>query len=198
MKKECDANGLEYELLMQESTKDRFLREVKGSTFDLKKHLVVLKQKRESDIVTPAPTVGAAPTEPTVGATVSSTIDPVVGNTQSTPPASKPEVNVGMPLTGLVATLNGKSAIAGTDLKTSKLLVLIRERFANSKPAPTSAPFVLPKVSLPTITPRAAPSKFSLPDLKNLPSLPSLPGFTKLGSTGPKDLVVQPATLQDD
>lgn len=52
MKSECDAHGLEYEIIMQEAAKARFLRQVKKEGFDLNdfsKHLVVLKQKRASN-----------------------------------------------------------------------------------------------------------------------------------------------------
>lgn len=50
MKTECDKNGLEYELLMQEDTKERFLRQIKPNMmpFDkLSKNLVIIKKKRE-------------------------------------------------------------------------------------------------------------------------------------------------------
>ncbi len=54
MKNECDKNGLEYEILMQESAKERFLRQVGSYSnpfTDLAKNFVILKHKRE-----PSPT----------------------------------------------------------------------------------------------------------------------------------------------
>lgn len=152
MEKECDANGLEYELVMQESAKERFLREVKGSPSDLSKHLVILKQKRQS--VTSEPTVGATPTtEATVGATQSTS-------------ATTEENKVGMPLSAFAASIGGKAAIAGktavATLTAPKLLVLMRERISNAFHArPSVAPFTLPKI---TVTTTAAP-KFALPKL---------------------------------
>lgn len=70
MKQECDAHGLEYEILMQEAAKARFLRQVKPEGFDFNdfsKHLVILKQKRASNttdpvVAAPAPaSSGSAP-----------------------------------------------------------------------------------------------------------------------------------------
>lgn len=66
MKQECDAHGLEYEILMQEAAKARFLRQVKPEGFDFNdfsKHLVILKQKRASNSTDPivgAPAPAAA------------------------------------------------------------------------------------------------------------------------------------------
>lgn len=203
MKKECDRNGLEYELVMQESTKDRFLREVQGNTFDLNKHLVILKQKRDSPA--PQPQHDKPPHDkpypnapknanPADGAAPPKNADPTVGNA--------PDESVGMPLTSLVASLNGKSAIAGTDLQASKLLVLIRERLANFKQAPIVpiapiapiAPIVLPKIVVTTLAPRVAPApyKFSLPEFKKFSALPAFP---KISASS--DLIVQPGNTLD-
>lgn len=155
MQKECDANGLEYELLMQETVKERFLREVKGSSGDLSKHLVVLKQKRQS-----------ATTEPTLGVTPST--EPVVAAAQNSSSVDE-ENKVGIPLPALASSIGGKSAIAGktaiSTLTVPKLLVLMRERLANVvKPATTLGPFVLPKLAkfsipaLPTLAPVVQPA----------------------------------------
>lgn len=151
MQKECDANGLEYELLMQDSAKERFLREIKGSSGDFSKHLVILKQKRQS-----------ATTEPTVGAAQPATTDSIVGAAQNSSSQNDGN-NVGMPLTDVVSSLSVKTAVAGktaiSTLTAPKLLVLIRERLANViKPASTRAPFVYPSFNTP-----AASAKFSLP-----------------------------------
>lgn len=205
MKKECDANGLEYELLMKESTKERFLREVKGNTFDLNKHLVVLKQKRNEPKPEPHADDHSKPDDdPSVGSPQDSTNDEasnaVVGK-------AAPDEILGMPLTSLAAKFNGKSALAAADLQASKLLVTIRERFANLKPVPTLAPVVIPPVTtVASVTPR----KFSLPDLRSLPtyslppislppyslptySLPTYTGFPKFVT--PAAPIVQPANL---
>lgn len=166
MKKECDANGLEYELIMQESAKERFLRQVKGNAADLNKHLVVLKQKRQSASTTTEPTVGAA-------APSSNSSDPNVA-------APAPKVNdndnnvVGMPLTALVTSLNGKAAIAGlnqksamSDLRTSKLLIMLQERWANRKSERT--PITLPTIVFTTPAPTTTTKKFTW---KPFPTLP--------------------------
>lgn len=168
MKKECDANGLEYELLMQESAKERFLREIKGNPMDFSKHLVILKQKRQSASSTPEPVVAAAApsSEPPIVAAVepssetSAAADPIVGD----------------PLAALTS-LGGKVAIAGKtafkSLTVPKILVNLRDRLSNINPAPSRAPIVLPRLAT-----SATPTRFSLP------TLPSL-----------KPLVVQPSGL---
>lgn len=160
MKKECDANGLEYELLMQESAKERFLREVKGNTLELNKHLVILKQKRQSAPSTPEPTVGAA------APTSTNSSDPVVA---APAPPAKADNFVGMPLSALTASINGKSVIAGlsrnsaiADLNTSKLLIMLRERIANRKTT-TRAPITLPRFTITTSAPRSAATRYTFP-----------------------------------
>jgi hypothetical protein len=166
MKKECDANGLEYELLMQESAKERFLREIKGNPMDFTKHLVILKQKRQSvssttehavaasdpHVAAPAP----APSEEPKVAAPAPTEGPVVGN----------------PLAAL-ASANGKAAIAGLagfgTLTAPKILVQLRERLESLHPrvAPTPAPFALPKLTARPAAPRLlatqAPFRFPPP-----------------------------------
>ena len=66
MKTECDKNGLEYELLMQEATKERFLRQIRPNMMPfekLSKNLVIIKKKREDSTVKAAPTEEPKPTE---------------------------------------------------------------------------------------------------------------------------------------
>jgi hypothetical protein len=146
MKKECDANGLEYELLMQESAKERFLREIKRDPLDISKHLLILKQKRQSE---------ASTTDPTVAASAPSSEEPNVAASASESPAEK-ENHVGAPLSALAA-FGGKAAISGktaavagkaalATLTAPKLLVLLRERLGNIKAPPTHAPIVLPRL----------------------------------------------------
>lgn len=167
MKKECDANGLEYELLMQESAKERFLRDVKGNSADFSKHLVILKQKRQSQNSTGSdPVVGAAaPSEPE---------GPIVGN----PKDESAGPDVGAPL---ISPLH----FGLSSLTTPKLLVLLRERFQHARANSRAA------VTWPTTTRTTTTTRWSLPTLPTLapavrPSLPSLPSF------GP---VVQPSWL---
>lgn len=138
MKQECDANGLEYELLMQESAKERFLREIKGNQLDLSKHLVILKQKRQSAAST-TETIVAAPAPPSE--------EPVVAAKEpssSSEPAAGDSI-VGVPLSAALASLGGKAAIAGksafANLASPKLLVTLRERLGNIRRASTLAPF---------------------------------------------------------
>lgn len=171
MKKECDANGLEYELMMQESAKERFLREIKGNGLDFNRNFVILKQKRQNAapavtdprVAAPAPVVAAAePTnEPIVGAAEPSTEEP----------------RLAAPFAALTA-LGGKAAIAGktaiAGLTVPKLLVLMRERLAGGNPAPARRPLVLPP-----ITSTAAPAKLTLP------TLPTLPPFRAFGPVQP-------------
>lgn len=193
MKKECDANGLEYELLMQESTKDRFLREVKTNDLDFNKHIVVLKHKRQS----------------------SSNSSDIVGN--ANPESVSNDIGEGggasSGLTGLGGLHGGISSLAG-ELQASKLLVLIRERLESLKSINSIAPIapvVVPPVVVTTISPRVAaiPFKFSLPEFKKLPALSSLPALSTLSLPAlstlslPKlptiealsDLIVQPGNL---
>ena len=139
MKKECDANGLEYELLMQESAKERFLREIKGNQLDLSKHLVILKQKRQS---------ASSTAEPIVAAPAPSSEEPIVGAnepTNSAAPAAPGDSIVGAPLSAAIASLGGKAAIAGksafANLASPKLLVTLRERLGNIRRSSTSIPF---------------------------------------------------------
>lgn len=157
MKKECDANGLEYELLMQDSAKERFLREVKGSPMDLSKHLVILKQKRQSSPST---------TEPTVGAAAPSSEGPVVGAADSEAQLEGETPLLGSPLT--FGALGGKAAISGKSvfaaLAAPKLLVNLRERFNVLRPLTTRAPFILPKLIVTT----AAPAKIVFPTFRPL------------------------------
>lgn len=171
MKKECDANGLEYELLMQESAKERFLREIKGSHMDLSKHLVILKQKRQSASSTPEPVVHAP-------APSSEAPEVAAAEPESHAPEAAEDNVVGVPLSAALASLGGKAAIAGKSafatLAAPKLLVTLRERLGNLKNAPSRAPLVLPRL-LATTT--AAPRI----------SFPPLPTF--------KPLIVQPNSL---
>lgn len=159
MKKECDANGLEYELLMQESAKERFLREIKGNTVDFNKHLVILKQKRQSASATPEATVGApAPEEQNVAA----------------PNPKSEESVVGAPLAA-ITSLTGKAAIAG--LTVPKVIMMLRDRF------PGVAPVTIKPIALPTLRTTQPPTtKFTFPPL---PALPALPTF---GPTQPRKL----------
>jgi hypothetical protein len=165
MKKECDANGLEYELLMQESAKERFLREIKGNPMDFTKHLVILKQKRQSASSTTEPTVAAA--DPHVAAPAPDTEEPIVAA-----PAPTDSPVVGNPLAAF-ASANGKAAIAGLSgfgtLNAPKILVQLRQRLENLHPraAPTRASFVLPQLTTRPPAPRLlatqAPWRFPPP-----------------------------------
>lgn len=160
MKKECDANGLEYELLMQESAKERFLREIKRDPMDISKHLLILKQKRQSE---------ASTTDPTVAAPSPSSEEPKVAASASESPAES-ENHVGAPLSALAA-FGGKAAISGktalATLTAPKLLVLLRERLGNIKAPPSRAPIVLPRLALSS----PAPVKITFPSFPTLKPL---------------------------
>lgn len=158
MKKECDANGLEYEVLMQESAKERFLREISGNSLDFNKHLVILKQKRQSAAATAEPVV-AAPAP-------SATTDSVVGAPATS--ATPAEPTLGDPFAAITA-FGGKAAIAGktafAGLTAPKILVMLKERLERGRsPATTRKPIVLPTWPTPSVAPTTRPR----------PSLPSL------------------------
>lgn len=170
MKKECDANGLEYELLMQESAKERFLRQVKASTFDLNKHLVILKQKRQN--AAPADSIVAQP-EPEEAvndseASQSTVEEQIVAAFAPEEPSifDNAKENVGIPLTQAWLPKGVMSKLTAP-----KLLVLLRERVKHAKatPPPFTYPTIrpLPSVTYPSIswpTP-SSHKKFSIPSL---------------------------------
>jgi hypothetical protein len=173
MKKECDANGLEYEVLMKESAKERFLREIKGNSnaLDINKHLVILKQKRQSATSTTEPVVAApAPSD-----------DPVVAAAQNS--SSDGDI-VGAPhAAGAIA---GKAAIAG--LTAPKLLIQLRERFGGIGAGRAGAGAGL-------FGARAGTGgRLTLPALPALPSLPSpapvrpAPGSNRASAPAPSRL----------
>lgn len=181
MEKECDANGLEYELLMQDATKERFMRDVKSNPMDFAKHLVILKQKRQSAASTTEPTV-AAPA-PASAAPPASEKKPDEEHVEAEEPPKEEAAEgpvVGNPFAA-ITSLGGKAAIAGKSafaaLAAPKILVTLRERFANLRPASPRAPIVLPKLSVTTAAPAPQPRI----------SFPPLPSF--------KPLVVQPSGL---
>lgn len=169
MKKECDANGLEYELVMQESAKERFMRQVKLNQLDFGKHLVILKQKRQDSEAAAAEPL---PVEPVVGEpapAAEEAKEPVVGDAPEAAADSKPEAenHVGAPLTAL-GLFGGKAAVA--KLTAPKLLVMIREHLTpNRRPAPTLPPFTLPPVPS-----TARPNRFTIPAMPTFPPLKPL------------------------
>jgi hypothetical protein len=156
MKQECDAHGLEYEILMQESAKARFLRQVKQDGFninDLSKHLIILKQKRASN--SSDPNVGAAKKDETVAA------------------AKPAEDTVALPIASKIASMTGLKALSGlgggfglgnalpSNWNIPKILVDARNAF--SSPAP-----------LPTINLKSSVTLPSLPYVSTLPPLPAI------------------------
>ncbi|KAG5679067.1 hypothetical protein PVAND_008664 [Polypedilum vanderplanki] len=96
MKKECDKNGLEYELIMQESTKERFLRQIKAGPHPFKNFadsFVIMKQKRDNPV---EPKAVAAPVDTIVGAKKD------VSPTTSAPSSSRPIFTTGGSTLGAV------------------------------------------------------------------------------------------------
>ncbi|CAO1304665.1 unnamed protein product [Diamesa hyperborea] len=146
MKHECDKNGLEYELLLQESAQARFLRDVKKNNLDFGKHFILLKSKRESE-----PVVGAVATEvktvddPLVGAAPASEVDPLVGNP------------IGRRVAGGKIT-GTKAAAAAAVIAPAKILVVLTERLADARSKwEANRGAQLPHirtVTLPTVAPR--------------------------------------------
>lgn len=202
MKKECDANGLEYELLMQESTKDRFLREVTGNTFDLNKHLVVVKQKRQSPEVVTEPEVAAVAEE------VSKLDDAVVAAPE--PAVAIDEEKVAAPIVAPLAA--GAGLIRHnllTDLNLSRLFINVRERLAARRIISPIAPIVpivppiMPAVVVPPIAPLAGGLGGGLGGLSRLGGLGGLGGLSRLtsglsgGLLRSSPVVVQPSSSDE-
>lgn len=168
---------------MQPSAKERFMREIKGSSqMDLNKHLVILKQKRQSASSAAPVTKAPAAAEPNLGAAPPSEPEaPVVAAANKEPAAD--DETVALPLSALVASLTGKGAIAGFDvnnamsrLAPNRILVMLRDRFT------TRAPSTLRPLTLPTRPQTSAP--FSFPTLR--PAQPfNLPTF---GPVQPRNL----------
>lgn len=175
MKDECDKNGLEYELMLQESAQARFLREVKKNNLDFGKSFILLKSKRENDANEPV--VGAAEPEvkkidPIVGAAapVEEPVDPVIGN-----PISK-KVNV-----------------VDNVITPAKILVILTKRLADARSKwESNRPTALPQIRtniFPTVAPRKAVQFEAAAAIRsNL--------FGILGVTQAPDLIVQPQSTQ--
>lgn len=132
MKKECDKNGLDYEILLQDdSAKERFLRQVHGyhpaSPFsDYSKNFVIMKQKRE-----PAPTRQPHPMpDPVIGAANPNSNPPKPTETKAANPESESPIvgaanpnanagddqnspNLGMAAPGRTGAAQARTAIAG-------------------------------------------------------------------------------------
>lgn len=144
MKNECDKNGLEYELLLQESAQARFLRDVKKNNLDFGKHFILLKSKRES---ADEPVVGVAAPE------VKKIDDPIVG--AAVPDGEQADTIVGNPIGRKVVAgkVAGKTAAV---IAPAKILVILTERLADARskweanraaPLPQIRPVVLPTVA---------------------------------------------------
>lgn len=162
MKTECDKSGLEYELIMQESAKERFMRHVPADkTIDFSKHLILLKTKRQSNSTSSDPIVGAAPT------TAIPPSDPIVGASQD---QSDPIVGSAAPK--VKSSKAGFADLAGLgSMSASTLLMQIRNMFPS--------PFLM--VTLPTTTTTKSPlwpsfKKLAKPGAKNSPLIVQ-PGF---------------------
>lgn len=179
MKTECDKNGLEYELLMQESTKERFLRQIKSNPLpfaQLGKNFVILKHKREHLADESSPKTEQAEVVVAAAAPAQEVIivqpeeqhgeDPKVAASapsnsedSDSEKTSSGDSKLGGPLTLKTKSVIGKLAIAGlSDLVPKKLLLSLRERSENLPTLPT-----IPTFKPFTISSTAAP--FSLNSL---------------------------------
>lgn len=134
MKEECDKNGLEYELMLQESAQARFLRDVRKNNLDFGKHFILLKSKRDA----PAGEVKQ--------------IDTVIG---AAAPGEQADPLVGNPI--------GKKVVAGKTaaavIAPAKILVILTARLADARSkweANRAAP--LPPIR-PVVLPTAAPRR---------------------------------------
>lgn len=191
MKDECDKNGLEYELLLQESAQARFLRDVKKNNLDFGKNFILLKPKRES---ADEPVVGVAAPE------VKKLDDPIVG---AAPPAGEQaDPLVGNPIGRRVVAGKGvagsKAAAAAAVIAPAKILVILTERLADARskweanraaPLPQVRTIVLPTVVIPTVAPRKRVQFEARAAINsNL--------YNILGITQAPDLPVQPLSTQ--
>ena len=184
MKDECDKNGLEYELLLQESAQARFLRDVKKNNLDFGKNFILLKSKRESA----DPVVGAAApdekkiVDPIVGAApAGDQVDPLVGNP------------IGRRVTPGIGVAGTKAAAAAAVIAPAKMLVILTERLADARSkweANRAAPLPhIRPVTLPTVAPRRRLQFESRASINsNL--------YNILGITQAPDLPVQPEHTQ--
>lgn len=170
MKEECDAHGLEYEILMQDAAKERFLRQVKNDGFninDLSKHLVILKQKRASN--SSEPTVGAAaPSDPTVAQAKPT------DETVAAPLAKLASLTGFKAIAGLGAGLGGLGKGLPANWNINRILVDARNAFPTMAPLPTMAPINLKNaVTLPAASAPSLPSlpRISLPPASPLPTI---------------------------
>jgi hypothetical protein len=169
MKDECDAHGLEYEILMQDAAKERFLRQVKNDGFDINdlgKHLVILKQKRASNSSDPV-VASAAPKDETVAA----------GNPDET--VAKPLSAIAS-ITGLKAFsgLGGGLRGLGQGLPANWNRILVDARNSNwGLPSSISTFAPLPTINLRNaVTLPAAPTLAPLPRVNwQAPSIAPLP-----------------------
>lgn len=169
MKKVCDKNGLEYEILVNdESDKERFSRQIDANTFaDLTKNFAIMKTKREPQSNRPDPVVKAAEPKPSPAEEEDSRLGAAA-------PEEKDEADndsiVGSPLkvSAKAASIAGAKVFAGLgNLNTNKLMFTL-PNLRNS--FPTVAPpakRVFPGLSLPAPatarTPAPTPTRPPLP-----------------------------------
>lgn len=110
MKKECDKNGLEYEILLQDSAKERFLRQVSThpnpnsfSDFDFSKNFVIMKHKREP---APLPEPEPNPQFPTADP-----LNPI--SSAGADPTQSPVLGMPLKVAGLAGAGAARAAITG-------------------------------------------------------------------------------------
>lgn len=170
MKTECDKNGLEYELLMQEQTKQRFLRQIKSNAhpfMDLSKNLVILKQKRDSE---QAPKEVVAAPEPQPEAH-SPAADPVVAapNPEETKEENVKSEATGESILGMPMTAFTFGKLSG--IQVSNFLDSLRSRMNSRNEPPRPAFPTFPPLT--TRAPTRAPSSRQPFQLSNIIVQPS-------------------------
>lgn len=118
MKTQCEKNGLQYEILVQDSAKERFLRQISASQNpfqDFGRSFVIMKKTPEQspESQTSEPTVGAANPSPSEIQTENNDASLAAANpSQNAEDESNP--SLGMPLVaGKVAAGATKAIIAG-------------------------------------------------------------------------------------
>lgn len=187
MRKECDKNGLEYEILIQnEDAKDRFSRQIDAHTFaDLTKNFVIMKSKRE-----PQPVKPAKATEAVVDHEEPKSEDEVVA-APAPPQAEKEEPKediVGFPIAAAKASKAGALAMAGLGkLEANKLMFALRDlKDKFPSPAPRSSFPALPK--LPAFQRIAAPAPAHT-------TTTAAPSFSLKKAPAKSQLILQPLNL---
>lgn len=177
MKTECDKNGLEYELLMQEATKERFLRQIKPNMMPfeaLSKNLVIIKKKREDKVDSSESPKLAAPAPARLQEESPKLAAPAPTSSFNLPQFNLPHID--LPQINLAEPIDFSAL---SRLESPSVVINMRDMGHRLGSALTS-----------TMAPVTLPSNIQLPSLPPFPRL-QLPNFENGG------LITQPEHLQN-